>query len=159
MSRAPLLVLAVGNPSRGDDALGPLLLERLQRAGVQATGDVELQTDFQLQVEHALDLEGRLAVLFVDAARPGVAHGASITRIQADPTIPPASHALRPQAVLQVATRLAGQAPPAWQLAIEGAHFALGEGLSPLAERHLGLALALALQWLESHGPNGAKPD
>ena len=30
---APLLVLAVGNPSRGDDALGPLLLERLHGRG------------------------------------------------------------------------------------------------------------------------------
>lgn len=158
MNRASLLVLAVGNPSRGDDALGPLLLERLQLAGVQATGDVELQTDFQLQVEHALDLEGRRGVLFVDAARPGIAHGATITPIHADPAVRPASHALRPQAVLQVATQLTGQAPPAWQLAIEGAHFALGEGLSPLAERHLGLALALALQWLESQHPKGANP-
>ena len=33
---APLLVLAVGNPSRGDDALGPLLLERLQADGWDA---------------------------------------------------------------------------------------------------------------------------
>jgi Ni,Fe-hydrogenase maturation factor len=30
---APLLVLAVGNPSRGDDALGPALAERLEAAG------------------------------------------------------------------------------------------------------------------------------
>ena len=30
--RAPVLVLAVGNPSRGDDAIGPLLAERLEAA-------------------------------------------------------------------------------------------------------------------------------
>ena len=70
---APLLVLAVGNPSRGDDALGPLLLERLQADGWDAGGQVELLCDFQLQVEHTLDLQGRSAVLLVDAARPGVA--------------------------------------------------------------------------------------
>jgi len=158
MRRAALLVLAVGNPSRGDDALGPLLLERLQQSSQAALGDVELLTDFQLQIEHALDLEGRQAVLFVDAARPGAACGATLTPIQAAPSTPPASHALSPQAVLQVATQLAGEAPPAWQLAIEGAQFALGEGLSPMAEHHLTLALALAQQWLQSKRPSAATP-
>jgi len=158
MSRAALLVLAVGNPSRGDDALGPLLLERLQQSSLPALWDVELLTDFQLQIEHALDLEGRQAVLFVDAGRPGTACGATLTPIHAAPCMLPASHALSPQAVLQVATQLAGRAPPAWQLAIEGAQFALGEGLSPVAEHHLTLALALAQQWLQSQRPSAATP-
>jgi hypothetical protein len=68
----PLLVLAIGNPSRGDDALGPLfasargeLARRRDRRG-----QVELLTDFQLQIEHALDLVGRARVVFVDASVP-----------------------------------------------------------------------------------------
>ena len=146
---AAWLVLAVGNPSRGDDALGPALLERLRAAGVDAAGDVELLTDFQLQVEHALDLRQRRAVLFVDAARPGAAAGASLTAIHADAHVPPASHALRAQAVLHVARTTCGAAPPAWQLAIEGASFGLGEGLSEAAQRHLDRALALATDWLQ----------
>ncbi len=156
MSRAPLLVLAVGNPSRGDDALGPLLLERLQQSSVMDLGDVELLTDFQLQIEHALDLEERQAVLFVDAARPGTACGATLTPIHAAHRNRPTSHALSAQEVLHVATQLSGRAPPAWQLAIEGAQFALGEGLSPVAEHHLTLALTLAQQWLQSPLPQTA---
>jgi hydrogenase maturation protease len=144
---APWLVLAVGNPSRGDDALGPALLERLREAGIEAGGDVELLTDFQLQVEHALDLRGRRGVLFVDAARPGAVRGASIVPIEADARVPPASHALRAQAVLHVAAAVDGTAPRAWQLAIEGEAFGLGEGLSPAAQRHLAAAVALALDW------------
>ena len=58
------LIFGYGNPSRGDDALGPLLLERLAADGLP---DIECLTDFQLQVEHALDLEGRDLVLFIDA--------------------------------------------------------------------------------------------
>jgi hypothetical protein len=68
----PVLVFAYGNPSRGDDALGPLLIERLeerQRAG--ALTRVDLLTDFQLQVEHALDLRGRERVIFAEAAASG----------------------------------------------------------------------------------------
>ncbi len=147
---APWLVIAVGNPSRGDDALGPALLDRLRDAAVDAAGDVELLTDFQLQVEHALDLQHRRAVLFVDAARPGAAAGATLTRIEADAQVPPASHALRSQAVLHVAAMLDGAAPPAWQLAIEGQSFDLGEGLSAAAQRHLDRAAQLALDWLQT---------
>ncbi|MDH4050276.1 MAG: hydrogenase maturation protease [Rubrivivax sp.] len=148
MTVAPWLVLAVGNPSRGDDALGPLLLDRLRGEGWGDAADVELLTDFQLQVEHALDLRGRRGVLFVDAARPGTAAQAALTRIAADDRLPPASHALRPQAVLHVAARIDGAAPPAWVLAIEGRSFALGSDLSAPARRHLAQALPLALAWL-----------
>jgi len=147
MTIAPWLVLAVGNPSRGDDALGPALLQRLCDARVDADGEVELLGDFQLQVEHALDLHGRNAVLFVDAARPGVVRGAAVWPIGADARVPPASHALRPEAVLQVAQRLGG-VPAAWQLAIEGHSFTLGDRLSEAAARHLDAAVDLALAWL-----------
>ena len=70
LSPAPLLVLGVGNPSRGDDALGPLFIERAAEALKErvAAGELELLTDFQLQIEHALDLEGRRRVVFVDAS-------------------------------------------------------------------------------------------
>jgi len=148
MMRPPLLVLAVGNPSRGDDALGPLLLERLAAIGAEAAGDVELLTDFQLQVEHAMDLEERRAVLFVDAAQPGVVDGVDLQPIHAENRLPPASHALSAAAVLQVATLLAGRAPPAWQLAVEGECFALQEGLSPLAQRHMEQAFKALLDWI-----------
>lgn len=150
---APWLILAVGNASRGDDALGPALLERLSQAGVETSGEVELLTDFQLQVEHALDLEGRRAVLFVDAARAGAAHGVVLTPIQADDTrLQPASHALQANAVLRVALQLAGTAPPAWQLAIEGQSFDLGDDLSPLAQRNLDQAVDVAMEWLQTQG-------
>lgn len=144
----PWLLLAVGNPSRGDDALGPRLLQRLRDAGVEGAGDVELLTDFQLQVEHALDLQGRRGVLFVDAALPGAASGSVLTAIGAEGPLPPASHALRPQAVLQVALRIGMPPPPAWLLAIEGSGFELGAALSTTAEIHLVLAEGLAMDWL-----------
>ena len=69
-SHSSLLILAVGNPSRGDDALGPLLLERLAAMREQRGdwNDIELLTDFQLQIEHAVDLENRALALFADAS-------------------------------------------------------------------------------------------
>ncbi|MCC7218819.1 MAG: hydrogenase maturation protease, partial [Burkholderiales bacterium] len=67
---APFLVIGIGNPSRGDDALGPLLVERIEAMDLPG---VECLTDFQLQVEHALDLVGREQVVFVDATAAGEA--------------------------------------------------------------------------------------
>jgi Ni,Fe-hydrogenase maturation factor len=61
----PLLIFGYGNPSRGDDALGPLLIVCLEALDLP---NVELLTDFQLQIEHALDLQNRERVLFVDAS-------------------------------------------------------------------------------------------
>jgi hydrogenase maturation protease len=61
-----VLVFGYGNLSRGDDALGPLLIEYIEKH-VYFSG-LEIITDFQLQIEHALDLEGRDLVLFVYAA-------------------------------------------------------------------------------------------
>lgn len=151
-----MLVVAVGNPSRGDDALGPLLVERLRAAGVEDGGRVELLSDFQLQVEHALDLAGRRAVLFVDAALPGHAghEGVLLQPLQPDEAIPPASHALRPGAVLRVFRDVQGaEPPPAWVLAVEGESFELGAGLSPRAGAHLESAVAAAIAWLRAYDP------
>ena len=62
----PVLLFGYGNLSRGDDALGPLLLEYIENTVNLDT--IEILTDFQLQIEHALDLENRALVLFVDAS-------------------------------------------------------------------------------------------
>lgn len=151
---ASLLIFAIGNPSRGDDALGPALLEGLQTE-LTNHPELELLSDFQLQVEHALDLQGRQAVLFVDAALPGVCPpgqgGVLLTAIHPDQHLPPLSHALRPQALLTVAQRVLPQLPPAWLLAIEGQSFELGEPLSEAAKTRLSRALNLARSWLKIH--------
>ncbi|MGV0950399.1 MAG: homospermidine synthase, partial [Azonexus sp.] len=66
---APVVVFAVGNPSRGDDAIGPVICGRLAKwlENEKFTDRVELIEDFQLNVEHALDLQGRELALFIDA--------------------------------------------------------------------------------------------
>lgn len=143
---APLLVVGIGNASRGDDALGPALIAELQR---EEAGGVEFHEAYQLQIEHALDLLGRRAVLYVDASRAPVPGGAALHRLQPARGHPPASHALAPEAVLGVHEQVcATAAPEAWVLAIEGRSFELGQALTPTARQHLVLAGRLARAWL-----------
>lgn len=146
----PLLVLAWGNPSRGDDALGPLLAERLQ-AHAQVAGwvdRVEVLTDFQLQVEHALDLVGRERILFVDAALD-LAQPFTVRPLQPARGGGIGSHALAPEAVLQVYQDLHGCAPPpATLLAVRASAFELGAAPSAKALADLAQAVAWACRWL-----------
>jgi hydrogenase maturation protease len=147
----PLLVLAWGNPSRGDDALGPLLAERLLEHAETASlaGRVEVLTDFQLQVEHALDLVGRERVLFVDAALE-LQESFTVRPLQAARGGGIGSHALAPEAVLQVFQDLHDhRPPPAILLAIRATAFELGAPPSVQALSDLDQAVAWACRWLQ----------
>lgn len=146
---AGILVFGYGNPSRGDDALGPLLIERLESllatADLPPEGAVDCLTDFQLQIEHALDLHGRRLVLFVDA-HVDCAPPWRLARLQPERDASFSTHAISPASVLQVYRDFhASPPPPSFLLGIRGERFELGEPLSPAAARHLDEALALVL--------------
>lgn len=146
---APLLVFGWGNLSRGDDALGPLCIERLRALAAPATA-VDYLDDYQLQIEHALDLVGRQRVLFVDASLSCRAPF-ELTQLHAVPDISFTTHALSPQALMQVFCDLRGEAPPSCTLlAIRGERFELGAPPSPAALAHLAAALAWATDWLDA---------
>jgi len=153
-----ILVLGYGNPSRGDDALGPALLDRLERIQTQRPGweALETLTDFQLQIEHSLDLDHREQVLFVDASLSGAAPF-EFVRLQARRDDSYTSHAMSPSALLSVYREIRKTAPPpAHLLAIRGERFALGEAMSPAASDHLEAAERFVVDWLErclSHPP------
>jgi len=144
---APILIFGYGNPSRGDDALGPKLIERLeQRKARGALSDLDLLTDFQLQVEHALDLQGRERVIFVDA---GISFEGPFRLTPAHPAEDSSytTHAMSPSAVLRVLELMTGaQPPPCELLAIRGYGFALGAPLSDRAAKNLDLAERFLLQ-------------
>jgi hydrogenase maturation protease len=155
--KAPVVIFACGNPSRGDDALGPLLLDRLQAwLEAEALSDgFELVGDFQLQIEHALDLAGRQLALFIDAGH-GTAAPFLFRQAVAAHTVAHSTHALSPEAVLTVYPQVTGSAPPAaYVLCVRGDSFALGEGLSPTAEAHADAAFLL-LQNLCANAQNAA---
>ena len=139
---APVLLFGIGNPSRGDDAIGPRAIEKLQ--SVTPSG-VELLTDFQLQVEHALDLIGRREVVFIDAA----ASGSEPFRME--PVMPaeessPLFHALSPAAVLSAYERVtAAPLPDAYTLGVRGYGFELGSELSEPAAVNLDAAVHMLM--------------
>ena len=143
---APVVIFAVGNPSRGDDAIGPEFCGWLEQwlASEGLADQFELIEDFQLQIEHALDLEGRRLALFIDAGANTPAPYV-FERIFPSAAVAHTTHALSPQAVLQVFRQTEGSdPPPAFVLCVRGDSFELGEPLSAAASQHLAAAMGLA---------------
>lgn len=138
------LVFGVGNPGRGDDALGPLFIERLESwrdtAGDELAVEIVALWDFQLQIEHALDLKDVDVAVFVDAS---VSAGPPFEWRAVTPHFDMAhsTHALSPGAVLAVAARLGQTLPRAFTLGIAARDFKLGAPLTQSAERGLSAAL------------------
>jgi hydrogenase maturation protease len=130
----PILIFTWGNPSRGDDALGTEVYERLQKEDL---ADVDLLTDFQLQIEHAVDLENRERILFVDAS---VSAKAPFEFYRLKPVVDESytTHAMSPESLLATYEKVSKQAPPpAFMLSIRGYDFDLGRQISCQAVAHL----------------------
>lgn len=149
-ARASLLIFAYGNPSRGDDALGPEFLQRLEadrQAGRMDAGFDSI-TDFQLQIEHSLDLEGRDLVLFVDAS-VSVQEPFGFSRVLAARDDSYTSHAMTPAAVLAVHREVGNTpTPAAFLLSMPGYEFDLGSAIGETAQSNLQEALKFARKLL-----------
>lgn len=140
-----VLVFAVGNESRGDDALAPLLVRRIQD---ECSGKTDFIEDYQLQVEHVTDLIGRSAVLFIDAdvSCDAPFHFSRITAARDNSY---SSHAMTPAALLHAFRQVYGyDAPASHLLRIRGYGFELGEVLSDEASANLEQAAGKVRDWL-----------
>jgi hydrogenase maturation protease len=112
--------------------------------------DLELLTDYQLQIEQVLDLEGRDVVVFVDAALRGP-EPFDFSPVTPEPVATITTHAMSPGALLRVYRQVVGGQPPDCRLlAIRGYTFDLGAGLTSSAEANLEDALEHLVRWLQN---------
>jgi len=142
-----ILLFGYGNLSRGDDALAPLLLEKIE-AEIDVN-KIEILTDFQLQIEHALDLENRELVLFIDAS-VACEQAFDFCELQPEADKSYTTHAMSPAAVLQVYQSIKkSPPPPCFLLSIQGLSFELGESLTAQAVKNLEQAQVFTEQLLQ----------
>ena len=152
--RAKWLIFGIGNPSRGDDALGSAFIEQLGQwldnpVNAQTLPmDLVLETDFQCQVEHVLDLVDRAGAIFVDASHKA-APPFELTPLVPDFDATHTTHALSPGCVLAVAQNIGQALPPCWMLAIPGSGFELGEDISATSQAYLALAFDAVIDFLK----------
>lgn len=145
MSRPGTLLIGYGNPGRGDDGLGPAFAARIAAA---ALPDLAVTSDYQLTVDHALEVSAARRVVFADALMGADDPFAFATATPAR-NASLSSHSLTPEGVLALCGTLYGAVPEAYVLGISGTEFgAVKEGLSAAAQHNLRAAEAFFLDWV-----------
>ncbi len=134
------LVIGIGNDWRGDDGLGPRVVDALA-----ARPDLETMTVHQLVPELAERVQRVERVLFVDAAVG--TETVCLQRVEPGPHRG-LGHACSPDALLDWTVLAYEHAPEAWLLSIPGVTFDPGTGLSQQAEDRVPEAVARIEAWL-----------
>ena len=148
-------LIGYGNPGRCDDGLGPAFAARI---AARRLPGLDVSTDYQLTVDHALQIAGAKRVVFADALMNTDAPF-TFASLAPAPSHDLSSHSLSPASVLALAATLFGARPEAYVLGIAGKEFGeVREGLSAVAEDNLRQAEAFFVDWLESPGPSAPVP-
>jgi hydrogenase maturation protease len=136
-NRPALLVLGYGNTLRCDDGVGPRAAEAVESWGLPGVSTLDAAL---LTPELAEPISRARSVVFVDAAVDAPRevqlrelHPAESSQLMA--------HAADPQTMLALARDVFGANPRAWLLTIPVENMAIGDTLSPFAQRGLETAL------------------
>ncbi|MGA1237336.1 MAG: hydrogenase maturation protease [Limisphaerales bacterium] len=142
---APNLIVAIGNPTRQDDAAGPLLAHQLQQLHLPQT---DITTAHQLTPEMAPDWAQRKNVLVIDANAQSTT--TQITEITSTSTpLNPSSHNASPHTIATLAKILYQHAPHTFTCSIPASSFNFSASPSPQTQTHLQHAQTLILHWLQ----------
>jgi hydrogenase maturation protease len=139
-----ILVLGYGNPSRQDDALGPSLADAI--AELKLDG-VATDSDYQLNIEYALDIAPYDLVIFADASVEAKEPFA-FTKLEASREITFTTHSVSAESVLGLCEDIGVQMPEAWQMAIRGYSFDFGDGLTEKASENLEEAVKFVAEFI-----------
>lgn len=133
-----VLILCYGNPGRLDDGLGAAFGREFEKFRPQG---VDIEIDYQLNVEDAMTVSEYDSVVFVDACINGQ-DPFQFGRVEPKPAISYTSHSVEPEHLLSLAEEMFGSKAEAYALGIRGYEFnSFGEELSPGALRNLDLAV------------------
>jgi hydrogenase maturation protease len=126
------LVIGYGSTLRGDDGVGPRVVELLE---AKRWSGVRTLARHQLTPELAEPISQAAAVVFVDATLEDAAGGVTVKAVEAAPTHRVMVHTASPANLLHLARSVFGHCPPAWMVSIPVSEMGIGEQLSSLAER------------------------
>jgi hydrogenase maturation protease len=139
-----VLIIAIGNPLRGDDGVAWHIAEALEQHGLPP--GATLLTVHQLLPEIAEAASRAEQVIFIDASLTHYPGEVVVMDLQAgQPGSMGGTHELDAAGLLAMASRLFGVAPPATALLVGGAAFDHSETLSPLVTLALPTAVSRVL--------------
>ena len=142
-----ILLLALGNGSRGDDGVGVALGRAL--AARLPPGAAHVEEAIQLLPEHAEAAARAEAVVFLDATVTGAPGEVHTHHVNARSAREALLHALTPEEVLGLARLAYGRSPPGLLVTVAGKDFSFVERLSDEVQASVPAAVEKALAWLQ----------
>jgi len=136
-----VLVVALGNPLRGDDGVAHEVAALLH--------GFQVRHEHQLTPELAAEMQGASTVVFLDA--DPAADAPSLERIEGPSEASAAlSHSMTPATIVALAARLYHFQGDAWICRLHARDFSPGTGLSPEAAAQIDEAARLVQQLVEA---------
>jgi len=133
-----ILIYAYGNPGRQDDGLGNRFIEEIGKwIEKENLVQIDLESNYQLNIEDAYTISGKDLVIFVDASVE------DIEDFRLSLVTPSAGrseftmHAASPAFILALCHKLYNKYPVTYLLQIRGYEWEFREGLSAGAEKNL----------------------
>lgn len=133
MSKDKILISGYGNPGRQDDGLGPILIEKLEADNLSG---IELDSNYQLNIEDAYDMAEAKVVFFVDASID-CKEPFEFNKLDAESTITFTTHSMAPGSVLALCQEVFNADVEAWVLAIRGYEWEFDAPMTAKAKSNL----------------------
>jgi hydrogenase maturation protease len=147
-----ILIYAYGNPGRQDDGLGNRFVEELAEwIRKEKITNIELESNYQLNIEDADLISGKDLVIFVDASVEDI-DGIHFSPVEASEGRSEFTmHAASPAFVLALCHKIYKKYPETWLLQIRGYEWEFKEVLSDRAKRNLSKALRFIKKFLAEY--------
>lgn len=133
-----ILLYGYGNPGRQDDGLGIKFIEIIEKWIIdEKIKNVEVDTNYQLNVEDALTISDKDFVIFADASL-AINSGYDFVKVNSDDsTIEFTMHAVSPAYILDLCNKIYNKNPQTYLLHIKGYKWELKEEITPEANENL----------------------
>ncbi len=144
-----ILIYGYGNPGRQDDGLGAAFIEKLEAwLKIHPVAGVNLDCNYQLNIEDAELIAHKDLVIFVDASQEDIKHF-SFTQVDpSDARVEFTMHAVSPAFVVDLCKKMYHRAPETYLLHIKGHEWDFVEKLSDKAQHNLELAFSFFIKRL-----------
>jgi hydrogenase maturation protease len=133
-----ILVYGYGNPGRQDDGLGVHCAKKIKTwAEKQFSGSIDVDMNYQLNIEDAEKISHYDQVIFVDASCENIPAFLLSKLEPSEDQLEFTMHAMSPSYVLHLCQTLFGKHPESHLLHIKGYEWAMKEGLTSKAQQNL----------------------
>lgn len=133
-----ILVYGYGNPGRQDDALGNIMVEKLEEwAEENKLSNIEFDSNYQLNIEDADSISNFDIVYFLDASIEEI-DSFELTEVQPSKnTVEFTMHAVSPGFVLDLCKKIYSKSPKTYLLHLKGYEFEFMEEITEKASENL----------------------